>query len=1115
MPTTPGKTTFTLFPGGSGQGRTITFPTQPTTPTNPPANNQPTGYEVPPNPITGQQGYSTTNPAAAFQPGAKAVYKGGGTSGYGDSSSASSSSSQGVVVQTPQGGVSYPTQAAALTAQQALDKATKASRAMNTISDTYGKSNLYTLKQGDIGYVAPSVNNLPGGVSSYGPARDINQVNPNRFIQGLGTRGLKPLTIAEQNALSQLQGGKGFVVSPGVYSPTATGRGTTFTGPDLSKATKYDIANQIVFNAQNKVNDIVAKEQAVIINQLKPSYEQQVKEAQAGLQANVDAGLIDVNVANDKLKEITDNINTKFSTEVANKVNANVDSSVKAINKQSAIAVKQYNVSPEELEKKVGKIEAVTGISPETIRNAAEIGAVVVASAINPALGIGVSGAIAGTNLVQAASEYNKSTPILEITKDKFGNTNVVQVGTKFTPEFYSRATSALAFGVPAVGGAISGISKELTTAEALRLAGKRELTIEELQAGKFIQKVPNFITGEIQEVPITIKNANKILKYQDLINNPVQGVGNVKFVSAGTIEQENVVKTILSNKDFKAALEKNGITIEQLQAEKRITLGTIKNAYGKEEKIYGITTSLQKGEGGKQFNIYFRMRGNQIVQPRVVTTELKTGEYTLYRFAKSGELKTYKVPIKGNVNPIEIQEAFRLRTLRSGVIKTKSEISLEELEKAIKINIERKSANIKTGVRVKGEGSPSIVQALYGPQVTKKVTPELLSVSQSEKLNVFPKDLRGLRVDVDTLSKELKLTLKQRGYTIEKGIIKEIPKGPKPIDFYIKKTPSLPFEMSAGPKTFVPSPAKNIISKQSKDIENAIDELGGVPKMVGGKGTVQSMYDMELSQGVLEPIINFKFGKIPNAIVNRKALIDAEKAAGSNIFESLTAKDLGIKTNIKPINANLYSTGIGKVYAKPLVGVNYLYPDIKSLNKVFVNPQISYNNLIKSSSLDLVKPISESKIDTITGPGIRTATAPATITNINLGPITTPIVVPKIEIPPFKIPTIKYPTPPFPVIDIPFGFGLPGRPSWQLGESTQYRKNIYSPSKPPKYAASLGSALFGLSVKVKQKDLARTLKKLSSQTYTGIEQRPTIEVVPNKPIKKVNIKKIYKTLNL
>jgi hypothetical protein len=141
-----------------------------------------------------------------------------------------------------------------------------------------------------------------------------------------------------------------------------------------------------------------------------------------------------------------------------------------------------------------------------------------------------------------------------------------------------------------------------------------------------------------------------------------------------------------------------------------------------------------------------------------------------------------------------------------------------------------------------------------------------------------------------------------------------------------------------------------------------------------------------------------------------------------------------------------------------------------------------------------------------------------ATLTNTqtDVAQIIKQITLPALRQRPITTPTFQPPS--FlinPNIIIPPVYPIGGRQSWQLGESTKYKRSMYTPSAPPKYTASLGSSLFGYSVKIKQKDLAKTLAKLSSKTYTGFEMKPTIEVIPNQVKKKVNVKKIYKSLNI
>ena len=111
---------------------------------------------------------------------------------------------------------------------------------------------------------------------------------------------------------------------------------------------------------------------------------------------------------------------------------------------------------------------------------------------------------------------------------------------------------------------------------------------------------------------------------------------------------------------------------------------------------------------------------------------------------------------------------------------------------------------------------------------------------------------------------------------------------------------------------------------------------------------------------------------------------------------------------------------------------------------------------------------------------------------------VTTPTIQPIVPIPQMLfIPPI-----------IPFGKSLTAQE-----QPSKPRINLYTPSANPKYAASLGSAIFGISKKVKAKDLEKTLKALSSRTYSGIEMRPTIQVVPNKPIKQLSNKQFKKSI--
>lgn len=101
---------------------------------------------------------------------------------------------------------------------------------------------------------------------------------------------------------------------------------------------------------------------------------------------------------------------------------------------------------------------------------------------------------------------------------------------------------------------------------------------------------------------------------------------------------------------------------------------------------------------------------------------------------------------------------------------------------------------------------------------------------------------------------------------------------------------------------------------------------------------------------------------------------------------------------------------------------------------------------------------------------------------------------VPNLQTPGFNIPN-------FPITDVPFASGGGSRAGGGLKQlNIEVNKKI---KKASQYTASLSSAVSGYGVEVDPKKLNKELKKLSQQTFTGLEARPLLKIKSSKKTKK------------
>jgi len=1162
--------------GGSSGGTTPAPSPFGSTPTNPFSqkgsyNPNTCVYTSP----TGQQQSRASAPTGAVIVGAtpfNRTYVSRGSSGGGGGSP--TPSGNGAVVQTVQGGVSYPSMQQALIAQQKLNQQ---SSKIDLKSDTYGKSNLYGVNtnktSSDVGfykdgkYYPTQADYIRAtGSSSFNPAAKPFSVTENikRYFSGLTTAGNKPLNNEDKAILSRQLGGAGFYIGGNKYSPTATGRGTTFTGVDLSKQemTKYNYADEINFRAKIKSDALVKNKQDKIIGELKPLYTYQLNSAQSDLQGQVNSGLISVEDANKQLSKIADDVNKKFLEEANTKIKDRVTIPLNQIEQERNNLIIRAGLTPAELEKQVGKLEAKTGITKETIKVGAEIAAVTIASAVNPALGYGVGLAIGGAEIAKSVQiEQQKNIPLLEIRKDANGNINVVKVGEKISPEAIGQYLYGASFILPAAYGSTKLLTKEITTLSAERLAGKGLVTMEDLNKGFVKVNNFNFATGKMVDTNVLLR--------------------------AGTKPIENV----------KAIMGK-GITYEQLVNEGKLALGEAKpnvNPF----KIQELTIPQQKGVSDYTTKIF----GLELPNGRAIVIGARSAEGKLNVGVPNILKQLQAMP---TTTEIKLATSLETETLYKNLLRAgpKSTTRAKELIPAFrkllgrtynkpskfideKLLYEQTQYLPKKGVNIFLDLAKENKGVLFGSKARAyQLAPEYKIAGKTFKLTKVPRDVEvrfdqlaenDLKALTDKSIKQLKelSVIKEKGTTFDLASAREI----KDTPFAIEAKINGKFEKVAELKG-----AGNLLENEIVS-EKVIGFTKEGKPLITSKGIPTTSLAEELrgvSQGVLR-VRNVKFiegGNIKFEELSGRTLTTPFKKSGSSVVlksnKEVTLLDIyPSPKRMKDIGSVSVSARTlqqsGSRISKPIAKIESLFPERlvrEQVEEVLKNPQreaiasfinkpsakINFNklsnlksppiklkeeykspsqrNIISDFKLRSQSPLTTKSLSASLSksplkyspykspsrspspyPTYKSLLSPPSPSKISPSLIKSPSPYKSISPSPIKSPSpyINYPSPytPYPPV------ALKGRNSLLLGESRKFNPQRFYPQKKPAYAASLGSAIFGFSKKVKAKDLKQTLAKLGSLTYSGFEQRPTIEVIPNKPIKnKINVQKAIKSLN-
>jgi len=895
---------------------------------------------------------------------------------------------------------------------------------------------------------------------------------PKDNFNPLFKEGSKTLSLAEQQTYARQTGMAGVSVvglSSGQYSTTATGRGTIIRGPDISGKTKFDLANLITNQATEKITN----EQNKIIDTTKTTYVNKLDNYKNTLQTYVNEGKMSVEDANKDLNKYATEVNNQYIKDVNKKVQ---DSPIiKSISNSATNQLIRTGLTDTQLNAKISKFEQVTGIPPSIARQGLEIGATIVA----PEIALPV---IAGVYTVEAAKELAKAPEIIQAKYDAQGNIiSFTKVDKQLTPKFYEKAIGAAAFGIPAGYGAIKNVAAEITTEQAIRQAGSKTITMAELQSGKIMTKVPNYLTGKIETIPVKITNAQKVIAYKDLLRVSEGKTAKVlKFESVVDINEANKIKGILTKDSL--TINKNTIMEDMLSKESKLTRVLIETPTGKIKEVY--ITSKAATINGKGAQLDLILGRKPLI--RIVNLNEKdlANKYQLLKFSTPKQFKKTFIPLKDSNYPLLV-ESENLQRLSIGDIAQKQKsVTYEFINGQLRVT-NKLAVGRQTGKAI-GEKGSSIYDVLTNkPAVFKQVKtkPQVLT---SKQIDVFLNENKGKVININTKTGAIELTSTRSGKGIEFG--KELSLPPKPPIRY-EKIPSMPYESPAPPFKPPTSPKqpKIIIKKSTKEVGNVLaNEIDNLPKMVGGTGLK------------METI-----SKNNMMMVNRKELIDAEQAL-YNPLVGINLKDLGINSQLRLVTPKLTATtNYQRVYSgyinfQPQVKNGYLQPALK-MNT------LTYDNLFKSPTKTYIQPIQKLGYGNVPVQKIGVITEEL---------LTTKFKTPTITIPQNEIP--RMPKTNIPIKPIDFNpFPPTGRNSLSLGESTRINPNRIYRQPKAQYTASLGSAIFGIAKKVKYKDLQKTLAKLSSRAYLGIEQRPTIEVIPNKPIKKVNYKKLYKSLSI
>ena len=271
------------------------------------------------------------------------------------------------------------------------------------------------------------------------------------------------------------------------------------------------------------------------------------------------------------------------------------------------------------------------------------------------------------------------------------------------------------------------------------------------------------------------------------------------KIETVGVIEETQIRKDIIRNID-----DENLIKLV-----KKSSIGKVKRFNVKTKKFDEriILRSTARVDGfGRETTITFRQtKTGRLLKPRVLITDLKSGESLLLRPATPRELKTFEV------GGIRVQEIDRLKIEK--VLLGKGSVKVAEVkfdDKTIRL-LEKKGIVFQIGGRGRGTLSTADLQRLgKTPLVIKNIKP----------------------IPVAKLSSiELQALQKGKGITLEAGISEQIP---KPLDIKVKKI--RPIKSFADEIESLVKPKKVPAPKIKKIPPTKVVEVTK-PLMVGGEG--------------------------------------------------------------------------------------------------------------------------------------------------------------------------------------------------------------------------------------------------------------------------------------